>query len=70
MSAADRHAATWHGTVGGYVNHGCRCAPCRAAQRAYQQRPEVKATRQAYQQARYREERRLIALARQVETAP
>ena len=70
MSAADRHAATWHGTLGGYVHHGCRCAPCRTAMRAYmrayQQRPAVKAQRRAT----YREERRLIALARQVEAAP
>ncbi len=96
MSAADRHAAAWHGTVGGYVNHVCRCAPCRTAQRAYgrayiqrpevkakrrayRQRPEVKAKRRAYRQrpevkakrrAAYREARRLIALARQVEAAP
>lgn len=21
----------WHGTAGGYINHGCRCDECRAA---------------------------------------
>ena len=25
------HAA-WHGTTGGYRNHGCRCNPCTEAQ--------------------------------------
>lgn len=25
-----------HGTKGGYVNHGCKCAPCTAAAAAYQ----------------------------------
>jgi hypothetical protein len=24
----------WHGTVGGYCNHACRCDQCRAAKRA------------------------------------
>ena len=46
--------ASWHGTLGGYTNHACRCAACRAKRQAYQQayrqRPEVKATRQAYLQ--------------------
>ena len=43
--------ASWHGTLGGYRNHDCRCAACRANhrayQRAYRQRPEVKAKQQA-----------------------
>lgn len=26
--------ATWHGTTSGYVNHKCRCQPCRDAQAA------------------------------------
>lgn len=21
----------WHGTAGGYINHGCRCTKCRKA---------------------------------------
>lgn len=25
----------WHGTLGGYTNHRCRCDKCRAAWRAY-----------------------------------
>ena len=25
----------WHGTVGGYSNHGCRCDDCRRAKREY-----------------------------------
>jgi hypothetical protein len=25
---------TWHGTVGGYTNHSCRCDDCRAAMKA------------------------------------
>lgn len=24
-------AEAWHGTIGGYTNHGCRCTACRAA---------------------------------------
>lgn len=28
----------WHGTPGGYTNHGCRCDDCRAALRDYQRR--------------------------------
>ena len=39
--------ASWHGTLGGYTNHACRCAACRANHRAYRQRPEVKAKQQA-----------------------
>ena len=39
--------ASWHGTLGGYTNHDCRCAACRAKWQAYRQRPEVKAKRQA-----------------------
>jgi hypothetical protein len=27
-----------HGTVNGYSNRGCRCAPCKAAKAAYHQR--------------------------------
>ena len=42
--------ASWHGTLGGYTNHDCRCAACRAKGQAYQQRPEVKAKWQAYRQ--------------------
>lgn len=26
---------TWHGTTGGYSNHGCRCPQCRKAWAAY-----------------------------------
>lgn len=26
--------ATWHGTTSGYVNHKCRCRPCKDAQAA------------------------------------
>lgn len=26
--------ATWHGTVTGYINHRCRCRPCKDAQAA------------------------------------
>ena len=47
--------ASWHGTLGGYTNHACRCAACRANHRAYhrayRQRPEVKAKQRAYQRA-------------------
>lgn len=25
----------WHGTIGGYTNHACRCDGCRAAQTEY-----------------------------------
>ena len=25
----------WHGTAGGYCNHGCRCADCRKAWSEY-----------------------------------
>jgi hypothetical protein len=35
----------WHGTTNGYVNHCCRCEPCRGASRRYsdewRMRPEV-----------------------------
>ena len=24
-----------HGTISGYIHHGCRCEACRAARRAY-----------------------------------
>jgi phosphoribosyl 1,2-cyclic phosphodiesterase len=24
-------AERWHGTAGGYTNHGCRCVECRTA---------------------------------------
>lgn len=27
-------AAAWHGTVSGYVNHKCKCQPCKDAQAA------------------------------------
>lgn len=27
--------AHWHGTLGGYTNHRCRCTACRAAHNAY-----------------------------------
>ena len=44
----------WHGTVGGYNNHKCRCEACRAAFaaycRTYRKRPEVKAKIAAYRQ--------------------
>lgn len=28
----------WHGTLGGYNNHGCRCDDCRRAHREYQRK--------------------------------
>jgi hypothetical protein len=28
-------ADKWHGTLGGYQNHKCRCAACKAAQATY-----------------------------------
>jgi hypothetical protein len=28
--------ASWHGTLGGYKSHGCRCEHCRAAATKYQ----------------------------------
>lgn len=27
--------ASWHGTIGGYNNHKCKCARCRAAIKEY-----------------------------------
>lgn len=27
----------WHGTVGGYTNHKCRCADCKEAAKIYRQ---------------------------------
>lgn len=30
----------WHGTIGGYTNHSCKCARCRLAWREYQ-RPRM-----------------------------
>jgi hypothetical protein len=35
--SADRMVpdAEWHGTLGGYTNHKCRCAPCVKAKSAY-----------------------------------
>ena len=27
----------WHGTLGGYSNHKCRCVPCTTANTVYQQ---------------------------------
>ncbi len=32
----------WHGTVGGYHNHGCRCPLCRAAQREEAERRRLR----------------------------
>ena len=29
-------AEPWHGTLGGYRNHTCRCGPCNAANTAWQ----------------------------------
>lgn len=40
----------WHGTAGGYTNHGCRCDDCSAAHSAYytvdQLRREAERTKQ------------------------
>lgn len=34
MTAPKKGKEEWHGTPGGYANHGCRCAKCRAAHAA------------------------------------
>lgn len=31
-------AERWHGSIGGYSNHRCRCQPCRDANTDYQRR--------------------------------
>lgn len=31
----------WHGTIGGYTNHSCRCEDCMAAMRAYRSRAKA-----------------------------
>jgi hypothetical protein len=33
--SVDTAPETWHGTVGGYTNHKCRCDACTQAQRDY-----------------------------------
>lgn len=33
-----RRDERWHGTRGGYTNHGCRCEACTAAHTKYHQR--------------------------------
>ena len=45
--------ARWHGTPGGYTNHGCRCFACKLAHARYKRRPGA-AHRHAQTQARYR----------------
>ena len=50
--------AAWHGTVGGYTNHACRCVLCRAAiaakQRAYYEanKDDIAAKQRAYRERR------------------
>lgn len=39
----DAVTEAWHGTVGGYHNHGCRCPLCRAAQRRERERRKLEA---------------------------
>jgi hypothetical protein len=41
--------ATYHGTASGYVNHKCRCVPCKGAQatRVRRQRAQRKAKEEA-----------------------
>lgn len=34
--------APWHGKVGGYTNHGCRCGSCGLAWRRYHHRYQKK----------------------------
>ena len=55
MSPRRNHASrdSWHGTVSGYTNHGCRCDACRAAQRAYREanRDDIAAKKRAYREA-------------------
>jgi hypothetical protein len=36
----------WHGTLGGYTNHDCRCQLCKKAHAKYQRQYEKATTRQ------------------------
>lgn len=36
LNCAHILAEPWHGTLGGYRNHKCRCVPCTEANRLYQ----------------------------------
>ena len=44
----------WHGTVGGYHNHGCRCPLCRAARREESARSRARAREAAAERRRTR----------------
>ena len=44
----------WHGTVGGYHNHGCRCPLCRAARREESARSRTRAREAAAERRRSR----------------
>ena len=49
----------WHGTAGGYHNHGCRCPLCRAAQRNEAERRKAMA-REAMEERRGRRGSELV----------
>lgn len=38
MVVSETLTERWHGTAGGYSNHGCRCQPCRDAAAAFQRK--------------------------------
>lgn len=44
----------WHGTAGGYHNHGCRCPLCRAAQRNEAERRRLRECEAAAERRRRR----------------
>lgn len=59
ITATDQPADTlthalehWHGTLGGYTYHHCRCDECRSAWRAYRTQPHVRARNNATARAR------------------
>ena len=62
-------AEAWHGTPGGYTNHGCRCPLCRAAQRAETERRKL-VCREAMAERRRRKGLGLVEDAAYIDEAP
>lgn len=58
----------WHGTAGGYHNHGCRCPLCRAAQREEAERRKLR-DREAMAEHRRRRGRELVEDAAYIDEA-